>query len=257
MACETAVSEGREIGWAESLRHAIHIWRIPLPALAPFEPALRGVLSEEERSRSMGFAFFRDRRRFTITRGALRVLLGRYTDNRPTSISICATPSGKPFAAHAGAPQFSVSHSDEIALLAFGHGQMIGVDVERLRQIPERSAIAKQFFSSQECKHLLSLPEKERNRAFLTCWTRKEAYFKATGEGLAALSWFRVSPDPDTGARIGDDSLFVRSHKWRILDIHVSEGYMAALATDSSQQPLPLFEFSIRNPVPRQNSVRL
>jgi 4'-phosphopantetheinyl transferase len=233
MAFPSAIAEGRvqsPTNLAESLSRSIHIWRACMPVLAPFEPQLFEILSVEEVARSKQFIFAPDRQRFVVTRGVLRVLLGRYTSTNPASLSICTTANGKPFAAGDGMPQFSVSHSDDIALIAFAHAQ-IGVDVERVREMPDLIGIARRFFLARELEQLLALPEESRRQAFFALWTRKEAYLKATGQGLSALDSLGVSFTSDL----------------RVEALHMPDGYVAALATDSLRELLPVFEFTHEN----------
>jgi 4'-phosphopantetheinyl transferase len=243
MAYPSAIAEGRvnpPANLAESLRSSIHAWRACMPVLAPLEPELFEILSAEETARSKQFVFARDRRRFVVARGVLRVLLARYTNTNPADLSICRTANGKPFAAGDAMPQFSVSHSDQIALIAFAHGQ-IGVDVERVREMPDLIGIARRFFSAGELEQVHALPEESRRQAFFALWTRKEAYLKATGEGIAALDSLSVSFTSDLRLRTFDSSSRDGRPR-RIEALRMRGGYVAALAAESTQELLPVFE---------------
>jgi 4'-phosphopantetheinyl transferase len=99
--------------------------------------------------------------------------------------------------------QFNLSHSADVALIGFAEDCEIGVDVEKIRPITDALDIAGRFFSAEERAELMSLPESEQQRAFFRCWTRKEAYLKATGDGLGTdLASFRVSVLPFEPARV-------------------------------------------------------
>ena len=143
------------------------------------------VLSEDELDRAARFRFERDRRRFVAARSALRRLLARYVDASPCEISFEYGPYGKPDVP--GAPvSFNVSHAGSYALFAFGPRFELGVDVEVLgNSLVDDLLVAKRFFSPREIEVLRAYVPSARPRAFLRCWTRKEAFVKARGDGLS------------------------------------------------------------------------
>jgi 4'-phosphopantetheinyl transferase len=170
----------------DCLNNSRHLWWISLPSFQKYQPQLFQTLSPRERDHGSQFKSPLARDRYTITRAVLRILLSHYARQAPATISILATPSGKPFATGERMPAFSVSHSADVAVIALAPSPL-GVDVESIHEIPEMLAIAKQFFSAREYRHLIALPTEHRKRAFFAAWTEKEAYLKATGEGLAGL----------------------------------------------------------------------
>jgi 4'-phosphopantetheinyl transferase len=160
--------------------------------------ALLELLAAGERARAERFVFDVHRRRFTAARGLLREVLGLLLAKAPASLVFEYGPHGKPrLEGEAGtALCFNVSHSGDRALFAFARERELGVDVEAVRTEIEHAAIAARFFSPGEQAALLERPESERASAFFTIWTRKEAYLKLLGAGLAAgLSSFDVSLD--------------------------------------------------------------
>ena len=152
------------------------------------------LLSEDELERAGRFRFERDRRRFVAGRSALRRLLARYIEAAPADIAFEYGPYGKPDVPDAPV-SFNVSHSGSHALFAIGPRFELGVDVEVLGgRHADDLLVAKQFFSPREIETLRAHAPSARPRAFLLCWTRKEAFVKARGDGLSLpLQDFDVS----------------------------------------------------------------
>ena len=190
------------------------------------------VLSSDEAERAARFRFEHLRHFFTLSRGALRVLLGRYLGVPASRLQFTYGSNGKPSLAASVPVKFNVSHSGDLTLFAFTLGCEVGVDVEQVRRIPEMEEIATRFFSTEEAAELLALPAHERERAFFRCWTRKEAYIKAIGEGLSApLDEFRVTLGPGEPARFihfRQDTTAASS--WTLHDLDLECPYAAALA---------------------------
>ena len=164
----------------------MHVWRASLNLPASQIERLGQTLSTDEWSRANRFAFQKDRDHFVAARGILRAILGHYLDEAPNRLRFSYNPFGRP--ALAGEPEglrFNVSHSHGRALIAVTGGRSVGVDVERIRPDVTYEQLARRFFSPREVAALLALPENLRRKAFFTCWTCKEAYVKARGEGLS------------------------------------------------------------------------
>lgn len=164
------------------------------------------VLSKRERERANRFIFQRDRDRFIVARAGLRRLLASRLDLPAEAIEFEYGAHGKPALAHKSGPndlRFNVSHSENVAIYAFADGRAVGVDIEAVREIQDRDDIATHCFSANENKAYLLLGSDERSQAFFNGWTRKEAFIKATGDGMhRPLDSFDVSLRPDEPARI-------------------------------------------------------
>ena len=181
----------------------VHVWQAGLAASPEDVARLQAGLSDDERARAARFLFDRHRRRFVVARATLRAMLARYTGRPAASLVFEYGPHGKPALVGAGDVRFIVAHWDELAVYAVTRGAAVGVDVERLREVHEADRIAERFFSVPERDELRALPEASRSAGFFTCWTRKEAYVKARGEGLAhPLDAFAVSATPSSPARL-------------------------------------------------------
>ncbi len=207
----------------------VHVWWLSLESDPPgVERALR-VLSAEERARADRFHFPRDRRRFALGRASLRMLLARYTGAEPDRIVLHVGPAGKPFLADRADLHFNLSHCEDRGVLAVAVSP-VGVDLEKIRDIPEALVIAEHFFTPSEIGALRAFPETERPDAFLRCWTRKEAYVKARGGGLSTpLDSFDVTLDR---GKAGLTRHSETAGHWELLDVDAGPGWAAALAVE-------------------------
>jgi len=222
----------------------VQVWRIGLEAEA--EPH---TLSEEERERAARFRFERHRRRFIAAHAALRGILSRATGQPPEALRFVSGPYGKP-ALEQSRVRFNLSHSGELALVAVALGRDVGVDVELVRPEIAGERIAERFFSPGEVAALRAQPEEGRVEAFFHCWTRKEAFIKAKGEGLShPLDSFDVSLIPGEPARL----LATRpdpgeASRWSLIEVPVPPGYTAALAVEGPFLKLVLYDWPAEIP---------
>ena len=215
----------------------VHVWRACLDPDASCVEHLQRTLSADESHRAARFHFPRDRRRFIVARGVLRDILGRYLGVPPSELGFRYSSYGKPALADAGDEEglrFNISHSHEMALFAVTRGREIGVDIEYLRREIACEEIAERFFSIHERASLRALPAEAKHQAFFNCWTRKEAYIKAHGEGLSLpLDQFDVSLAPGEPAALlatrGDPREALR---WSLQALTPGPGYVAALAVE-------------------------
>ena len=161
---------------------ACPLWQVDLDE--PPAPAALALLSDDERARARRFVFERDARRFTAAHAALWSLLVQQTGLPRASLGLVSGPFGKPALDGIDSLHFNLSHSHGVGLIALSRTAEVGVDVEVLRPMPDALALAQAHFTRDECAALAALPAALRDRAFLTCWTRKEACLKALGVGL-------------------------------------------------------------------------
>jgi 4'-phosphopantetheinyl transferase len=215
----------------------IHVWSIELNSSTDQVNRFKGLLSQIEIRRAERLRSSLDQKRFIIRHSALRFLLGRYLRTDPESLRFECGEYGKPALTKAAGRQtihFNMSSSQGIALLAIARRFHLGVDIEYIHDIAEINQIAEQFFSKSENKDFQKLPEQTKREAFFNCWTRKEAFIKATGDGMyRPLQEFRVSLVPGEPARL----MHVRNDpqavsRWTIQDLKPVPGFTAALAAD-------------------------
>jgi 4'-phosphopantetheinyl transferase len=211
----------------------VHVWRASLDQPAEVVSGLFPLLCSTERERAGRFRFERDRARYVVGRALLRQLLGGYLGLEPQEVEFGYGAFEKPFVAREDGPWFNLSHSGPVALYAFSSAAEIGIDVEVDERDYSRERIAERFFSPTEVAALRALPGSEQPRAFLRCWTRKEAFVKARGDGLSlSLDSFDVSLHPDAPAALLRTAWSEREPvEWGLEDLSdPAAGYIAAVA---------------------------
>jgi 4'-phosphopantetheinyl transferase len=235
---------GLELGPGE-----IHVWSIPLDPVPERVESLGRVLSADEWERARRFRFDKHRRQYVVGRGALRTLLAAYLGTRPEAVTFSYGPRGKPFLAPPlddRGLQFNLSNSDELALAGFVRGREIGVDVELLRPMNDCEEIAERFFSESERKVLRTIPFPAKQEAFFNCWTRKEAYLKAVGEGLAApLDSFDVTlalGEPPRMLTLNGDA--GRAAPWFFHHLRPADDYLGAIAIEGGTWEVRTWELT-------------
>ncbi len=238
----------------ESLRLAyddVHVWRAFLDLPAWSIQSLAHTLAADERERAERFHFQRDHIRFIVTHGLLRAILGRYVGVEPSQLRFCHNSYGKPALTGefgGGMIRFNLSHSHELALYAVTRGREVGIDLEYIRADLANEQIAEQFFSPREVAELCALPANVQTAAFFDCWTRKEAYVKARGEGLSLpLDQFDVSLAPgEPAALVSTAEGSSEATRWSLQALFPGPGYAAALAVEGHFWQLKCWEWTAR-----------
>jgi 4'-phosphopantetheinyl transferase len=238
----------------------VHVWQVDLIAWEKRTGPLFELLDTAERERAARFKFPEPRNQFVISRALLRQALGRYLRIEGREIRFRTTANGKPELA--ASPDFEIndfpvndlrfnlSHTEAVTVFAIARHRRVGVDVERIRQNTNAMELAERFFSPQEVHWLRSQPASEQVSSFYSCWTAKEAYIKAHGEGLAMpLSSFGVLPAP--GGAGSSLQLNVYDHpeqagRWSVWRLEMGTSLRAALAIEGEscrvrlgQWPMP------------------
>jgi len=214
--------------------HEVHVWRASLGLARCNLKYLQQLLSGDEQQRAERFVDPKDRDAFIAARGLLRLILSRYLEQAPEALCFRYGLHGKPALVPELNPDrlcFNLSHSAGLALYAVAMNQEVGVDLERVHPNLPYEAIARRFFSPQESATLLALPAHERCEAFFNCWTRKEAYVKAQGRGIALpLNQFEVPLAPgEVTALLRSDGNSHAAAVWTLQALHPAPGYVAAL----------------------------
>jgi 4'-phosphopantetheinyl transferase len=203
--------------WPRLTRREIHVWKASLDdAVNAHDHAL---LSPDEAERAGRYRFARDRLRFVAGRVLLRKILGGYLGRRPSELIFSQGPHGKPRLAldtNEARIHFNVTHADSLALYAIARGGEVGIDTERIREIPDWARIAESFFAPRELARLWRLPADRRAQAFFRAWTRREAIVKASGDGL-------------TGGE--NASSLALDGNYRVRSLAPAPGFLATLAS--------------------------
>ena len=220
----------------------VHLYSVPLVASAECIGNLEKYLAPDEWKRAGSFRTAALRDAFILGRGLLRTILGRYSRLSPSAVGLAYGARGKPHLLNNKRLRFNLSHSGGHALFALALDREIGVDIEHLRPMSNCEEIARRVFSVQEYRDLLSLARHQRGTAFFTCWTRKEAYIKAVGDGLSLpLDSFRVSLLPgETPALVAPKDPRV----WSLHDVSPGPGFVAALAGEGTEMKVRRWTFA-------------
>lgn len=213
----------------------VHVWRAALDRPTAQIQRFRHLLAGDERERADRFHFEKDRSRFIAARGILRALLGSYLKTNASRLIFNYGEHGKPALAGDGhAIRFNVSHSDGIALYAFARRRDVGIDVERVRYNLAVAEVAEQFFAPGEIVLIRALPPEARFQTFFRCWTRKEAYVKARGDGLSfpldKIDFSEDLSDADPKRILRQASAEVGG--WSFRELVPAPGYIGALVVE-------------------------
>ncbi|MBP0001511.1 MAG: 4'-phosphopantetheinyl transferase superfamily protein [Cyanobacteria bacterium SID2] len=213
----------------------VHIWRISLAEYPQAFSELWQRLSPDERERANRYHFDRDRRRFIIARSALRFILSRYLDIPPERLQFQYAERGKPFL-NDTALTFNLSHSHELALYVVALDRAVGIDIEYRRDV-DYAALAQRFFSPREAATLNEISLERKQSVFFDYWTCKEAYLKATGEGIVGLQNIEVEfPENALPKLCGN---FDRS--WTLDRLEPHPDYTAALVVEGEIEARVLY----------------
>ena len=218
----------------------VHLWQRSLQESSEAVEACYQLLSAEEREKALRYRIERPRSDFVLTRGTLRLLLAAYLGTTPREVSFEYSEYGKPRLAVSCDVRFNVSHTNGLALLGFARNREIGIDVEQMRAEVEVLKLARRFFSTHEIDEIEKRSGDKLRRAFFHCWTRKEAYIKARGEGLSLpLQEFDVSVDRGaTQALLATRPDASEASRWLIRDVPLSNGYAGALSVGEEVRAL-------------------
>ena len=227
----------------------VHVWRSSLDLPASYLDALLQTLAPDEQARAARFHFLEDRQHFIAARGILRAILSRYLGVEPARLRFCYGDHGKPnLVKETGGDdlRFNVSHSHALALFAVTQNREVGIDVEWVRADIETDKIAGRFFSTLEVEALRGLPPPAQQVAFFNCWTRKEAYIKARGEGLSMpLDKFDVSLAPgEPVALLCTRGEPLEAGRWSLRELFPGSGYVAAVAAQGKDWRLKCLQWS-------------
>ena len=223
------------------------MWSAPLDREEKQLGPLEATLSPEEKARADRFHFVNDRNRFVVARGLLRELLAGYLHQVPADLEFSYGKYGKPYLSGRNASSglcFNLSHSSGLAVYAIARGRNLGVDVERLRPEFTGEDIARRYFSVREVVNLGTVRQEAIIEGFFHCWTRKEAYLKASGMGLQIpLDSFAVNLSP------GEPAQFLSGvePRWHLTAFDPAEGYVAAVVYDGA--PCSINYFSVEYPL--------
>jgi 4'-phosphopantetheinyl transferase len=204
----------------------VHIWKIDLKQPEFKIQSFQEILSSDEVARAERFYFPEHRQRFIIGRGSLRTILGRYLGVKPSQVEFDYQQRGKPLLAAKFADSglfFNLSHSQDLGLCGVTSQRLIGVDLEYIRSMSDLENLAQRFFLPREYEVIKSLPPEKKQQVFFRYWTCKEAYLKATGDGLVQLEQIEIELTPTKPAQ-----LLVWGN-WQLRELIPADNFAAAV----------------------------
>ena len=214
----------------------IHIYRSSLELTADKLIESESLLSPDELQKAYRYKFEKDRDHYIAGRAFLRRILGRYLNQSPDKISFSYSEKGKPYIIDSPV-KFNLAHSGGKAVFAFAENAEVGIDIEYMRELPDALQIAKRFFSDEEVNEFMKVSDDEIKPAFFNCWTRKEAFIKAVGDGLSfPLKDFTVTILPGVNPEIKwikakDDEV----KEWSLVNIETDQNYVSSLAVKAAK----------------------
>lgn len=210
----------------------VHVW--VTDTRGPLAGADHALLSADERDRADRFRVGRDRCCYRVTRAVTRRLLAGYLGAvDPADLLFGYGAHGKPYLERPPQPLFfNASHSGERAAIAITRAGDVGVDVERLDRVVDHDGLAARVFSARELATLRAQPEALHRAAFFDGWTRKEAFIKATGDGLwRSLQTVDVELTPGAPVRVvAVDGSAEEAACWTLAAFDPAPGYVGAIA---------------------------
>lgn len=226
----------------------VHVWRASLDQNEATMAGLWELLTPDERQRAQRYCFKKGQQQFVVARGVLRQIISLYTKLSPAALKLTSNSYGRPALSADSNPteiEFNLSHSGNMVLYAFSRGRAVGIDIEMVKKEVATLSIAENFFSPDEVTALKAVPEDMHAVAFFNCWTRKEAYIKALGEGLShPLQNFSVSLAPHEEAALlsvmGDPS---EAARWKIYALEPGAGYVASVIAENPPFSLREWEY--------------
>ena len=224
-------------------RDEVQVWTATVPVGEWGQTVPDHILSGDEWERAERFSVGEPRRQFVFGRTFLRQLLGACRKVDPSTLVFGYGLRGKPFLAQScigGDLRFNLSHSGRMAAIALACGREIGVDIESIHRLEDWSPLTGRVFSQRELNELRSLPDRLQREAFFQGWTRKEAYLKATGEGLTdTLPCIEVTlgsgKKPEfIGLPAGPEA----ARLWEIRTVPLPPGYVGAIVFEKNLESL-------------------
>jgi 4'-phosphopantetheinyl transferase len=223
----------------------VHVWSVALDLPPAGIARIAKVLATDELQRAAEIRSEDARRRFLITRAALRLLLGRHLERDPAELTFGAGPSGKPRLAPDSPLAFNVSHSGDLALIALARDMQIGVDVEWLDPRRDTAGVAKRLFTNAERAAIRAAGPQAAREAFYRHWVAKEAFVKAVARNVMSVRSFEVVLEAPGGTRlvhVGGDP--AEAGRWTLAELDLpTDGYVGAVAAEGEATIGPVTAF--------------
>jgi 4'-phosphopantetheinyl transferase len=218
---------------AGCLSNSVHVWIVRLKGQDTCFDHCQAMLNERELHRASRFYYEHLRRRFTLSHGCLRALLGLYLGVPPRDVQFGYGVRSKPFIDKPVTDlRFNQSDSGDLVAFAFTSGCEIGVDIEEVHPLSDLEGVVANVFTPREIVELCRIDSSRQQEAFFATWTRKEAYVKALGDGLfIPPDSFRVTVcSSENKPRVYFDQGPETVNDWQLHSFHPAPGYLGTIA---------------------------
>lgn len=227
----------------------VNIWCGTTDVLLPQLSSFTKMLSPAEVARADRFRFAHHRTAFIVAHGLMRTILGRYLQCEPSHLQLASAMNGKPYLQSdnqtVDSLRFNLSHTEGLILLALAQNREVGIDVERIQDDMDFMTMAEQFFAVEEVQRLRQFPSEDLPEAFFRCWTRKEAYLKARGDGLTfPTQQFAVSCTLESPISLSVTNELSESQRWRLYHLAPHAQYIGALACEGEPGAIRYYQAS-------------
>jgi 4'-phosphopantetheinyl transferase len=209
-----------------SISNNLDIWKIGVSSNISLIDDFLIMLTPDEITRANRFYQLKDRNRFIVSRGALRLILGKYLNQSSSNVEFGIGENSKPYI-KSGNPlnlQYNLSHSGDGILLAVSNSA-IGADIEFINQSFGFNEVLDDNFSIDEINYINEENSVDR---FFRLWTRKEALTKATAQGLDGD--LRLIPGLD-GTHVIQPGIIASNANWLIKTFALNNQYIASIAS--------------------------
>jgi len=219
----------------EHLDGHVVVWMAEVSAAQPALPFLEPCLDAQDRKRAAQFHFAEDRARYVLGRGLVRKILGHYLSQAPETIELAYTDRGRPYFPGDESMRFSLTHAHDLVAVAITANARVGIDIEYLQRKLDLEGLAERILSANDFRVFEVLPDQVRVPSFFRIWARKEAYLKATGEGITdGLKEISVSFDAEEMGTIVDARDEADARNWRMHSLTLPAEYMGCVACDDA-----------------------
>ncbi|GAB6141319.1 4'-phosphopantetheinyl transferase superfamily protein [Methylosoma difficile] len=204
-----------------------------------YQPHPTNLLDQHERSRANKL-LEPYKTRYVEAHERLRLLLGDYLQAQPDSIKIVADNFGKPYLPEYPHVSFNLSHSHHYMVIALSKACLLGIDIEFCQPRKNLAALAKKCFSVEEFNFWNGLDAEAKTRSFYQLWTKKEAFVKATGRGIAlGLKNCVINFENQQLAKIPPE--YGEASAWHLQEIEIDEEYCCAVASNRNWRKIEIF----------------
>jgi 4'-phosphopantetheinyl transferase len=221
----------------------VHVWQARLDVPPHQLDAFAQLLSTDERIRAERFKFEQHRHRFIAGRGILRSLLARYLGYPPQQLRFGYGSHGKPVLLDFESLHFNVAHSQDLALYAMTRDRSVGIDLEQIRTVDNLESLTRRFFSPSEHTAICEAEAPHQATLFFRYWTCKEAYLKATGEGLGKLGGLEIELSLLQPAQLKRLPSEENPQHWHLQELELENDFTAAIVVAAPSELVKLQQF--------------